>query len=103
METLTMGAGELANQFSPNGGQLAGKQLCREGPGHPGGEQVDYEPAMGPRGKEGHQPPGLRQAECCQQVNGGDPSPLLSTAETHLECWVQCWAPQYKRDMDILE
>lgn len=21
----------------------------------------------------------------------------------HLKCWVQSWAPQYKRDMDILE
>jgi len=21
----------------------------------------------------------------------------------HLECWVQFWAPQYKRDMDIVE
>ena len=21
----------------------------------------------------------------------------------HLECWVQLWAPQYERDMDILE
>ncbi|KAK4827787.1 hypothetical protein QYF61_021740 [Mycteria americana] len=41
--------------------------------------------------------------QCCQQVEGGDPSPLLSTGETLLECWVQFWAPQYKRDMDILE
>jgi len=21
----------------------------------------------------------------------------------HLECWVRCWVPQYKRDMDVLE
>ncbi|KAK4831877.1 hypothetical protein QYF61_019889 [Mycteria americana] len=42
-------------------------------------------------------------AECCQQVNGGDPCPLLSPAETYLGCWVLFWALQYKRDMDILE
>lgn len=29
------------------------------------------------------QPLGLLQAECCQQVNGGDPCPLLSLDETH--------------------
>jgi len=33
------------------------------------------------RGKEGQQPPGLHQEEFCQQVEGGDPSPLLSTRE----------------------
>jgi len=34
---------------------------------------------------------------------GSDPIPLLNTGETHLECHVQFWAPQYKTDMDILE
>ncbi|KAK4828576.1 hypothetical protein QYF61_027666 [Mycteria americana] len=41
--------------------------------------------------------------ECCQQVEGGDPSPLFNIGETYLEYCVQCWAPQYKRDVDILE
>lgn len=36
-------------------------------------------------------------------MQAGDPAPLLSTTETHLECWIQCWSPQYIRDMDILE
>ncbi|KAK4823641.1 hypothetical protein QYF61_004562 [Mycteria americana] len=29
--------------------------------------------------------------------------PLYSTGETLLECWVQAWAPQGKRHMDVLE
>jgi len=28
---------------------------------------------------------------------------VLSSGETHLECWVQGWVPQYERDGDILE
>ena len=28
---------------------------------------------------------------------------LLSPGETHLECWVQLWAPQYERDVDTVE
>jgi len=38
-----------------------------------------------------------------QQVKGGDPSPLFTTGETHLECWVQVWTSLYKRHMDMLE
>jgi len=74
------------------------KQLCREGPGGPGGHQVDHEAAICPCGR-GSQ----HQAENCQQVRGGDPSPLLSTGETALECWVQSCAPQNKRDIELLK
>lgn len=33
-----------------------------------------------------------------KQVNGSE----FSTDETRLDCWVQFWAPQHKREMDIL-
>ncbi|PKU29354.1 hypothetical protein llap_20342 [Limosa lapponica baueri] len=45
----------------------------------------------------------------CIRQSTGDRSreailPLYSAlVKPHLECWVQCWPPQYKRDMDILE
>ena len=46
---------------------------------------------------------GLHSEECCQQLKGDDPSPLLRPGETHLECWVQFWLPRYERNRDILE
>lgn len=44
----------------------------------------------------------LQQAGC-HQTEGGDPPPPPSTCETYLEFLVQCWAPQHKRDMNVLE
>ena len=59
-------------------------QLLRKGPGVPGGHQVDHKAAMCPCGKGGQRPPGLHQAEHCQEVRGSNPSPLLSTGEMQL-------------------
>lgn len=38
-----------------------------------------------------------REAVHHQQAEGGDPCPLPSPGETHLEIYIQCWHPQYKR------
>ncbi|GAB0188186.1 ADP-ribosyl cyclase/cyclic ADP-ribose hydrolase 1-like [Grus japonensis] len=65
----------------------------------PGGH-AEREPPMCPCSK-GQWYLGL-QEEHWQQSKGGDPSPLLSTGETHLECWVQFWAPQYEGVTDML-
>lgn len=62
------------------GGSLPGKQVHRKGPGGLGGHEINHEAAICLCGK-GHQPPGLRQAERCQQVQEGDPSSLLSPGE----------------------
>jgi len=45
----------------------------------------------------------LRLLKTTAEATGGDHSPLSSTNEARLGCWVQPWAPQYKRDMEILE
>ena len=37
---------------------------------------------------------------CIRKVEEGELPPLLSAGETHLVCYVQFRAPQYKRDMD---
>lgn len=37
----------------------------------------------------------------CQQDKGGDSSAPFSPGETHLQCCVQCWSPQYKTDTNI--
>jgi len=40
----------------------------------------------------------------CQQVNGGDHSPWLTTGEGHNQQYcVYFWAPQYKREMELLK
>jgi len=46
--------------------------------------------------------PGLYQEMHKQKDKGGGPSPLLSAGEAHLQCCIQYWGSQSKRDRDIL-
>ena len=59
----------------------AGEQLCGEGPGCPGGRQVNHEPTVCPGCQESQWYPGVHQEDCGQQDEGGSPSPLHCPAE----------------------
>lgn len=54
---------------------------------------------------DGQESPGSRGAlgRAFPARQGGDPAPLLSSREAHLECPVQFWAPQLKEDQELLE
>lgn len=62
--------------------------------------QVEHDPVMYSCSKEDQQ---SHRLQYCQQVEGDDPSPLLSPGEMHQEPWVQVWAPQHKGDRGILQ
>lgn len=42
----------------------------------------------------------FRNKNCCHQHEWGDPSPLVSAGETHLECCIWCWAGCCRNDID---
>ena len=52
-----------------------------EGPGCPGGRQVNHEPAVCPGCQEGQWDPGVHQEEGGQQDVGGSPYPLHCPSE----------------------
>ena len=65
--------------------------------------EAEHEPTMCPLSSESQLYPGLHQKKCGQQGKRGDPALLLCTGETYLECCIQTWSSQYRRDVDLLE
>lgn len=57
-EVLHMGKNKPRHQYALAATQL-GSNVAEKGPGDPGGDQVEHEPAMGPCGQEGCWYPGL--------------------------------------------
>jgi len=85
------------------GGHPARKGLSRKGP-RVLLDQPEHQPAMCLCCKEVKWYPWLHQTKYCQQVKGGDPSPLLSTGEASTWSAVSSSGlPQHRKDTDILK
>ncbi|KAF4793990.1 hypothetical protein TURU_107906 [Turdus rufiventris] len=80
-------------------GPNVGKELGKEGPVGAMELPADHEPMVHPCGKPDHWIPQLLWAERVQQVQGGDPTPLLSVG-IPLECCAQLCASQNETDID---
>ncbi|KAF4800277.1 hypothetical protein TURU_046293 [Turdus rufiventris] len=80
---------------------IAGKQLCREEPAGHGRQQVAPKPAVCPWGQESQWYPSGRALPAGQERGI---LPLYSApTRNNMECCVQFWAPQDKRDMELLD
>lgn len=75
------------------------EQPCREGIGGAGGWEGDHKPAMRLWSPENQTHPEQRG----QQGLGGDSAPLLHLVRSHLECCIQLWGPQSRKDTDMSE
>lgn len=65
--------------------------------------QAEHKTAVCPCSKPGQWPSWMHQLKNCQQVKGDNLSPLLTTTETHLECYIQFLRFQHKKDTNRLE
>lgn len=82
---------------------MSGKQLCGERPRDPGGHEAEHEAAACACGRGSSWLPGLLQAECCEQGEQCDPSPLVLSGEAAVEFCVQFWVLHDKSEMERVE
>ncbi|KAJ7409162.1 hypothetical protein WISP_116266 [Willisornis vidua] len=94
--------GPAPGEQQPHTPVQAGKQLCREAPGVLVANKLPMSQlcVLGAKKANGILW-SIRKSIVSRE--GGDTAPLLSPSTAHLECCVQYWAPQQKRDMELLE
>jgi len=92
-----------ANLRSGANGRLAGEQLWGEGLGVLGDNRVtmSQQRALGAKKADGI-------LGCIKRTVGSRARKVLlplcsALVRPHLQCWVQCWAPQFKKDEELLE
>ena len=96
--------GGITTDTSRSWGLTTGKQLYREDPGVMMDSKLTVtQQCMTFMAKKVNSLLGCIRKARCHQVERGNPSPLLSVSETHLESWVQCWATQDMKDTYLLE
>ena len=78
-------------------GRVAGGLCGRNGPGDNGQSLTEREPAVCPGSQEGQRHPGLYQKQCCQQEQGSDCPPVLSTGEAAPQVPCSVLGPSYKK------
>ena len=82
-KVLYLSRGNLNYQYKLGGVSIEHSHTAlQKGLGGTGGWQVGHETAMYSRNSESQPYPGLHQNKCVQQVEEGDPAPLLSAGKT---------------------
>jgi len=74
----------------------AGKEICEEGPGCSGGQEVGHEPAVSPHSQEGQWDPGMHYKECGQQGEGASLLCCAHEATSGVLCPVLQFSVQWR-------